>query len=78
MSQIDARYITSDSDTDTSLDSNVTDVSLCDVTGAEVSIEEIDDIDLEEVMTASPVPKTLNDSINSDRNVRRKIALPGE
>ena len=78
MSQIDARYVLNDSDTDTSLDSNVSEVSLHDVPGEEVSIEEIDDFELEEAMSASPVPKTLSDAIHSERNVRRRITLPGE
>ena len=75
LSQIDARFL-SDSDTDSSLDSNVSEVSVLEVTGAEVSIEDISDFELEEALADSPGPKRQESSDTvSGRNVRRKISL---
>ena len=77
ISQTHPKYLLSDSDTDSSIDSDMSEVS-CEnsVEDVEVTIDEtVDDMELEEALSASPVAAEEVDQIVYERNAKRKLSL---
>ena len=81
MSKLDARYVLSDSDTDSSLDSEVSEISVQEETAsdlANVTVEDIDDLELEEALASSPVVSSnVDTSCVMTESVSRRLSMPG-
>ena len=81
MSKLDARYVLSDSDTDSSLDSEVSEISVQEETASDlaiVTVEDIDDLELEEALASSPlVSSNVDTSCVMTESVSRRLSMPG-
>jgi hypothetical protein len=76
----DPKYLSSESDTDASIDSNKLDVSSVENSEDDIEVpidESIDDMELEEALSASPSIAAVEEESHRDceRNVRRKLSI---